>query len=225
MMDSADRRRLLWVPALINAVLLILFVGLGVWGGMALFAFLIPAGTLTSALAIGAGILLGLVILIMGILFFSATTLIIGAPWYGDIARAVLHEAGMITKEVSAWQEIQRGIVYTIQLILLFLLGHTLLLLINVLPGIGSLIYAIGVILLGALLLAFEFFGEAFTLQGERFPARVRLLLTHPVSVAAFALPLVLLLLIPGVHILVPPFAVAAAGKLYAEWKGSEAVL
>jgi CysZ protein len=219
------RRRLLWMPAMINALLLILFVFAGSFGGKALLVSFLGSSGAWGAISVLAGVLVGMGIFLVGVLLFSTTTLIIGSPWYGALAGDVLHEAGFFTEKVSPLREVSRGVIYAVQLFLVFLMGHVALLLLNILPGIGQVLYAAGVVMLGAALLALEFFGEAFLLQGERFPKRIRLLLSHPVSVAAFALPLILLLLIPGVHIFVPPLAVVAASRLYTGWKGESRML
>ena len=128
-----------------------------------------PTGA-RDLLEVLAGIaILGLAVL-LGILTFTAVTLVIGDPFYERISELVEDQFGGVPDavEVSFWPALRRSIVDSIRLIVLSVVVAVPLFLIGLIPAVGQTVSPVLGALAGGWLLAVELTGVAFQRRGQR---------------------------------------------------------
>ncbi|MEA3466064.1 MAG: sulfate transporter CysZ [Thermodesulfobacteriota bacterium] len=96
----------------------------------------------------------------------------------------------------------------------LFILLMILLLVVNMLPGIGSLIYAVCSVLLTVFFLIVEYTGYVFSRKHQGFKEQRRFIAANRMTTLGFGLAVMCTLLIPFVQFLTIPLAVVAATHL-----------
>jgi CysZ protein len=181
--------------------------------------FKLPSWLVNAPLAIVTGllrlILTILLLLITGFVFLQFG-FILGAPFYGKLSEAVerLKTGNVEIVEINLLREIGRAILYEMKkLSLLISLGLPLLLL-NLLPGLGTAIATIGTITLSATLVCLDFFDA--TLERRRLKFRQKLgIVRHSLPASGgFALICFGLVSIPLINLVGIPLCVMA-GTLF----------
>jgi CysZ protein len=154
----------------------------------------------------GAG-LLGVAVL-LGILTFTAVTLLIGDPFYERISELVEERFGGVPDgvEVGFWRSLRRGLVDSLRLVGLSILIGIPLFLLGFLPVVGQTAVPVLGATVGGWLLAVELTGVPFQRRGRRLrDRRAALRGRRPITLGfgvavfcCFLLPLGAILLMPA---------------------------
>ncbi|GAB7049740.1 EI24 domain-containing protein [Catenuloplanes indicus JCM 9534] len=165
-------------------------------------------------LAVAAAVL-GLFVLV-GMLTFTAITLLIGDPFYEKISEAVENRYGGVPDEVDLpWHRTMRlSLTDSIRLIGLTVLCGIPLFLLGFIPLIGQTVVPVIAALVGGWFLAIELTGFPFYRRGLRLADRRRVLRAHRPAALGFGVGVFICFLIPLGAILVTPAAVAGAALL-----------
>lgn len=213
--------RYVLVPILVNiAVGATLYLGLLLAGLRAIDAFV--AGMPQWAAGLGA---LLRALLVIGLLLATAFVLVrfgvvLGAPWYARLSEQLeqLRTGQPLPNRRQgaggAAGELARALLFELEKLLLLAVVGVLLLLLNLVPGLGSVLSAAGWIALGATIACLDFLDAP--LDRRRLGFRVKLAVVRrglPAS-AGFGLVCLGLTSIPFVNLLAIPLCVAA-GTLF----------
>ncbi|GIF24205.1 CysZ protein [Actinoplanes tereljensis] len=169
----------------------------------------------------GAG-LLGVAVL-LGILTFTAVTLLIGDPFYERISELIEDRFGGVPDEVEVtfWQSLRRSLVDSLRLIALSILFGIPLFVLGFLPVVGQTVIPVLGAMVGGWLLAVELTGVPFQRRGKRLAdRRAALRLARPRTLG-FGVAVFCSFLIPLGAVLLMPAAVAGATLLARDVLGS----
>ena len=168
---------------------------------------------LTHVLA-GAG-LLG-VFALLGILTFTAVTLLIGDPFYERISELVEDRFGGVPDEVEVgfWRSLARSLADSVRLIVLSILIGIPLFFAGFLPLVGQTVVPVIGAAVGGWLLAVELTGVPFQRRGKRLADRRVVLRGNRPLALGFGVAVFCCFLIPLGAILLMPAAVAGATLL-----------
>ena len=220
--------RALWslvaIPALINIALFAVAAGVAVTYADTVVALLwaTPAeGGVWAGLLLILWYVFYTAVIVFGLMAAYAVTLllsgIVASPFNDALsARAERlltgHEAP--SSGGSAFQEAVQSVVSSATIVLLYvaLMGPVLLL--NLLPGVGSLAATLLGLSLGAFFLSLEFTDIALARRGYSLRQKLRLLRAHPGLAGGFGLSTSLLLWIPLLNVLCVPIAVVGGTAL-----------
>lgn len=172
----------------------------------------------------GAG-LLGVAAL-LGILTFTAATLLIGDPFYERVSELVEDRFGGVPGEVEIgfWRSLARGLADSLRLIALSALIGIPLFLLGFLPFVGQTVIPVLGGAVGGWLLAVELTGVPFQRRGMRLAdRRARLRGNRPLTLG-FGVAVFCCFLIPLGAILLMPAAVAGATLLSRAVQGNPLV-
>jgi CysZ protein len=153
---------------------------------------------------------------LVGILTFTAVTLLIGDPFYEEISGRIEERFGGVPGEVEVpwWRSLRRSLWDSVRLIALSLAIGIPLFILGLLPLIGqTVIPAIGA-LIGGWFLALELVGAPFFRRGLRLPDRRRVLAGHRPLALGFGVSVFCCFLIPLGAVLIMPAAVAGGTLL-----------
>jgi CysZ protein len=171
-------------------------------------------------LIIGLGFLLQF-LLVVGLLLLTGLLLVqfgvlLGAPWYGQLSEQLeeLRTGQLHTVEVCIVRDISRALLFELKKLVLAVGVGLLLLLLNLVPGIGTIAAAIGGVTLAATIICLDFLDAP--MERRRLPFRDKLGIVFqslPAS-ASFSLICLGLVSIPLLNLLTIPLCVAS-GTLF----------
>lgn len=171
-------------------------------------------------IAIGLGWLLQL-LLVVGLLLLTGLLLLqfgvlLGATWYGQLSEQLeeLRTGQIHTVEVGIVRDIGRAVLFEIKKILLVIVAGIPLLLLNLLPGIGTLIAAIGGIILTGIIVCLDFLDAPLERRRLRFRDKLGIVLGSLPASAGFSLVCMGLITIPLLNLVTIPLCVAS-GTLF----------
>jgi CysZ protein len=153
---------------------------------------------------------------LLGVLTFTAVTLLIGDPFYERISGLVEERFGGVPDEVEVgfWRSLGRGLADSVRLIALSILFGIPLFLLGLLPFVGQTVIPVIGALVGGWLLAVELTGVPFQRRGKRLAdRRAALRVERPVALG-FGTAVFCCFLIPLGAILLMPAAVAGGTLL-----------
>ncbi|WP_433298566.1 EI24 domain-containing protein [Actinoplanes sp. CA-030573] len=153
---------------------------------------------------------------LLGILTFTAVTLLIGDPFYEKISELVEDRFGGVPDEVEVtfWQSLRRGLVDSVRLIGLSILVGIPLFLLGFLPFVGQTVIPVLGALAGGWLLAVELTGVPFQRRGRRLAGRRAALKADRALTLGFGVAVFCCFLIPLGAVLLMPAAVAGGTLL-----------
>jgi CysZ protein len=153
---------------------------------------------------------------LLGVLTFTAITLLIGDPFYERISARVEARYGGVPDEVEVpfWRSLRRSLVDSLRLITLTILLGIPLLVLGFIPVIGQTVAPVVGAAVGGWLLAVELTGAPFQRRGRRLRDRRRVLRANRPLALGFGVAVFLCFLIPLGAILLMPAAVAGATLL-----------
>jgi CysZ protein len=153
---------------------------------------------------------------LLGVLTFTAVTLLIGDPFYERISRLVEARYGGVPNEVEIlwWRSLGRSLVDSLRLIGFSILLGVPLLALGFVPVVGQTVAPVLGAAIGGWLLAVELTGVPFQRRGQRLRDRRRVLRAHRPLALGFGVAVFLSFLIPLGAILLMPAAVAGAALL-----------
>ena len=162
----------------------------------------------------GAGVL-GLALL-LGILTFTAVTLLIGDPFYEKISELVEDRFGGVPDAVPVnfWRSLRRSLADSLRLIGLSILVGIPLFVLGFLPVVGQTVIPALAAGVGGWLLALELTGVPFQRRGQRLRHRRVVLASNVPLTLGFGVAVFLCFLIPLGAILMMPAAIAGATLL-----------
>jgi CysZ protein len=141
---------------------------------------------------------------------------ILGAPFYGKLSETIeqLKTGRLEVVEITVWREIGRAILYELKkLVLLVGIGLGLLLL-NLLPGVGTAIASLGTVALGSYLVCLDFFDSTLERRRLKFRQKLRIVQQSLPASAGFALVCFGIVNIPLINLVGIPLCVVA-GSLF----------
>ena len=116
------------------------------------------------------------------------------------------------------WKESCSAIIIEIKKLTVFVIGMGLLLLINLIPGIGSLIYAVLAPAFTITFLAIEYMAFVLMRKQMNFAAQRNYMFGHVITLFGFACGVFLMLTIPFVQFFSIPLAVVGATLLWCDF-------
>lgn len=215
------------VPALIvGAVLLAAWVALG-FASMPLAEALTPfaddwvdpwPGVLRGALAVA---IVALAVLV-GVLVFAAVTLLVGAPFYERIWRAVEDDLGGIPDEVeiSTGQAILKGVDDGLRLLGIAILTGIAVFVIGLLPVVGAVLGFIVGAFVGGRAITVELTSMPADARGLSLDERRALLGSQRALTTGFGVAVYLLFLLPGGAVIGTPAMTVGATVLVRRLRG-----
>lgn len=177
-----------------------------------------------AVLTVGFGWLLR-VLLIAGLLLVIGFLLvqfgvILGSPWYGQLSEQLeLLRNGQLPAEepmnlTNIFQDIRRSIGFELRKLQLLLSVGLPLLLLNFIPGIGSIFVTLGWIALGATLVCFDFLDAPLERRRRTFQEKFEIIRASLPASGSFGLICLGLVSIPLLNLLAIPLCVTA-GTLF----------
>ena len=171
-------------------------------------------------LIVGIGFLLD-VLLVVGLLLIVGFLLVqfgvlLGAPWYGQLSEQLeeLRTGQLHVVKVSIVQEITRALLYELKKLVLIVGVGLPLLLLNLVPGIGTIIATVGSITLAATIVCLDFLDAALERRRLRFREKLGLIFRSLPASGSFSLVCLGLVSIPLLNLLTIPLCVAS-GTLF----------
>ncbi len=166
--------------------------------------------------------------LVTGLLFIIGFLLlqfggIFGAPWYGQLSEKVEElqtgQPAVLPPQTltSSIQDIGRAILYELKKIGLQILIGLPLILLNFIPGFGTLLFTIGGIALASTIVCLDFLDSPMERRRFRFRDKLKMILrTFPAS-GSFALVCFGLVVIPFLNLLAIPVCIAAGTMFFCD--------
>jgi CysZ protein len=153
---------------------------------------------------------------LLGVLTFTAVTLLIGDPFYEKISERVEHRYGGVPDEVEVpfWRSLGRSLVDSLRLIGMSVVCGIPLFVLGFVPVVGQIVPPVLGGAIGGWLLTLELTGAPFQRRGQRLRDRRRVFRAHRPLALGFGVAVFLCFLIPLGAILIMPAAVAGATLL-----------
>ncbi|MGK5743050.1 EI24 domain-containing protein [Micromonospora sp. URMC 103] len=209
------------LPALICGAVFLAAFALLAWFVDDLAALVTPfaddwSATWRSLLRVVAGLaILGLGGL-LGVVTFTAVTLVIGDPFYETISERVEERLGGTPDAVDVpfWSSLRRSLADSVRLVALSALVAIPLFFAGLIPVVGQTVVPVIGAAVGGWFLAVELVGAPFYRRGMRLPERRALLRADRPTALGFGVAVFVCFLIPLGAVLVMPAAVAGATLL-----------
>lgn len=159
---------------------------------------------------------------LLGVLLFAAVTLMVGAPFYERIWRAVEEDLGGVPGEVrlTTGQALAKGIDDGLRLLGVAILTGLVVLLVGLIPVVGGVLGAILGALVGGRAIATELTGMPADARGLSLDERRRLLRSQRDLTMGFGIAVYLLFLIPGGAVVGTPAMTVGATVLVRTLRG-----
>ncbi|WP_410814482.1 EI24 domain-containing protein [Micromonospora sp. 067-2] len=209
------------VPALISGVLFVGAIAALVYFVDDIAALVTPFadGWSTTARSL-VRVIAGLAVLglggLLGVVTFTAVTLVIGDPFYEKISERVEERLGGTpgAVEVPFWSSLRRSLADSVRLVALSALVGIPLFVAGFIPVVGQTVVPVIGAAVGGWFLAVELVGAPFYRRGMRLPQRRSILKADRPTALGFGVAVFLCFLIPLGAVLVMPAAVAGATLL-----------
>jgi CysZ protein len=169
-----------------------------------------------TALRLGVGFAIVGVAAVVGVLTFTAVTLLIGDPFYERISEYVEDRFGGVPDAVDRpfWVALRRNLADSVRLLATSLLIGVPLFFGGLVPVVGQVTMPVVAALVGGWLLVLELVGVPFARRGLRLADRRRALRGRRPLALGFGVAVFATFLIPMGAVLVMPAAVAGAALL-----------
>ena len=223
------------IPILVNFV-----VGVALYAGLLFFGWESVEGLLVNLshwldsvivnlptwlgflkfLIIGLGFLLHF-LLVVGLLLITGFVLVqfgvlVGSPWYGQLSEQLeeLRIGQLDRVEVGIVRDVSRALLFELKKLVLVVGVGLLLLLMNLAPGIGTLVAGSGGIAIAAMIVCLDFLDAPLERRRLRFREKLGIVLGSLPASASFSLVCLGLVSIPLLNLLTIPICVAS-GTLF----------
>lgn len=223
------------IPILVNCIVgVVLYTGLLFFGWDSL-AYLMGSLThwvdslianlprwlgILDYLIIGVGWLLRL-LLVVGLLLLTGFVLVqfgvlLGAPWYGQLSEQLeeLRTGQLHIVEVGIVRDIGRAILFELKKLVLVVGVGIVLLLLNLVPGIGTLAATVGGFALATTIVCLDFMDAPLERRRLRFREKLRVVFRSLPASASFSWVCLALVSVPLLNLLTIPLCVAS-GTLF----------
>ena len=223
------------IPILVNIVVAIaLYSGLfyfgwqivdGVQGDMTIWLNQLIADlpSWLNFLSYSASILIVILRFLLGIMLLVATGflltqfgVLLGAPWYGQLSEKLeKYRTGKVELiELNIVSDLNRAILYELKKLVLIAAVGIPLLLINFLPGVGTVISSVGSLALTTTIVCMDFLDSCLERRRLQFRQKLRVVFKHLPASGSFGLVCLALISIPLLNLLTIPLCVAS-GTLF----------
>lgn len=161
-------------------------------------------------------LLLTLVLLLLTGFIFLQFGVLLGAPWYGKLSEEieVLKTGQLVLVEVNPLTEVGRALLYELNKLALVLPLTLLLLLLNVLPGLGTTIASFAGTALAGMIACLDFLDAAVERRRSTFRQKLNIVWRSLPASGSFGIVCLGLASIPLVNLVAIPICVAA-GTLF----------
>ncbi|MEM9272963.1 MAG: EI24 domain-containing protein [Cyanobacteria bacterium P01_F01_bin.143] len=141
---------------------------------------------------------------------------LLGAPWYGELSEKLekIRTGNVEIIEVSLAKDLSRAILYELKKIVLMIIVGIPLSIMNLFPGIGTLIVAAGWFSLTTAIIGLDFMDSALERRRLKFRRKLKLMINNLPASASFALVCFFLISIPLINLFTIPLCVAS-GTLF----------
>lgn len=169
-----------------------------------------------SVVRVGAGLALLGVGGLLGVLTFTAVTLVVGDPFYEEISERVEQRYGGTPGQVEVpfWRSLRRSVADSLRLVAVSVLVGVPLFAAGFVPVLGQTVVPVVGAAVGGWFLALELVGAPFYRRGLRLPDRRRILKADRPTALGFGVAVFVCFLIPLGAVLIMPAAVAGAALL-----------
>ncbi len=171
-------------------------------------------------LIIGLGFLLRLLLAVV-LLFLSGFLLtqfgvLLGAPWYGQLSEQLeeICTGQLHSIEVGIVRDLWRAVLFELKKLVLAAIAGVVLLLLNLVPGIGTIASMVGGLTLTATIVCLDFLDPPLERRRLRFRAKLAIVFRSLPASASFSLVCLGLISIPFLNLLTIPLCVAS-GTLF----------
>ncbi|WDZ85527.1 EI24 domain-containing protein [Micromonospora cathayae] len=209
------------LPALITGLFFLAALGTLVYFVDDLAAWVTPfadgwSTTTRSLVRVIAGLALLGIGGLVGVLTFTAVTLVVGDPFYEKISEQVEQRYGGTPGEVEVpfWPSLRRSVADSLRLVGISVLVGIPLFAAGFVPVVGQTVVPVIGAAVGGWFLALELAGAPFYRRGLRLPDRRRVLKADRPTTLGFGVAVFLCFLIPLGAVLIMPAAVAGAALL-----------
>lgn len=223
-----NRTRSLWryvvIPILINIV-----VGVLVYAGL-LFAGFRAIGTTTADLPVAfqviLQILLGIGLLIILGFLLVRFGVVLGSPWYGQLSEHLeqVYTGRKLPEEPAGVhtiaRDIGRALLYELKKLVLVIAVGLPLLLLNFLPGFGSLLATVGGVALGVTIACLDFLDPPLERRRLRFRDKLGVIRRTLPTSASFGLICFGLITIPLLNLFSIPLCITAGTLFFCDQVG-----
>ncbi|MEA5534740.1 EI24 domain-containing protein [Crocosphaera sp. XPORK-15E] len=161
-------------------------------------------------------IIFGIILLILTGFLLVQFGVILGAPWYGKLSEELekIKTGDVKVIDVGFFGDIWRAILFEVKKLVLIISIGFLLFFLNVLPGFGTLLSAMGGMLLTGTIICLDFFDAALERRRLTFREKLGTIQKSLPASAGFSVVCLFLIAIPFVNLLTIPFCVGG-GTLF----------
>ena len=169
-----------------------------------------------SGLIVVLRLLLVIILLIATGFLLTQFGVLLGAPWYGQLSEQLeKHRTGKVELiELNLVSDLSRAILYELKKLVLIALVGVPLLLINLLPGIGTIVSSIGSLILTTTIVAMDFLDSCLERRRLKFRQKLKTVFKCLPASGSFGLVCLGLISIPLVNLVTIPLCVAS-GTLF----------
>lgn len=141
---------------------------------------------------------------------------VLGSPWYGQLSEEVeryrLGQARIVPVGIA--RDIGRALLFELQKLAFAASAGLVLLLVNIVPGLGSLVASAGSVAIAATVLCLDFFDGPLERRRLRFRDKLKLVYDNLPASGSFSLVCLVLVSVPLLNLLTVPLCMAA-GTLF----------
>ena len=141
---------------------------------------------------------------------------LLGAPWYGQLSEKLekIRTGNVEIIEVSLARDLGRAILYELKKIVLMIIVGIPLSIMNLFPGIGTLVVTAGWFSLTTTIIGLDFMDSALERRRLKFRRKLKLVIKNLPASGSFALVCFFLISIPLINLFTIPLCVAS-GTLF----------
>ena len=141
---------------------------------------------------------------------------LLGAPWYGQLSEQLeKHRTGKVELiELNIVSDLGRAILYELKKLVLIALVGVPLLIINLFPGVGTIVSSIGSLLLTTIIVCLDFLDSYLERRRLGFRQKLRIVFRNLPASGSFGLVCLGLISIPLLNLITIPLCVAS-GTLF----------
>ena len=141
---------------------------------------------------------------------------LLGAPWYGQLSEKLeKHRTGKVELiELNIVSDLTRAVLYELKKLVLIALVGIPLLLINLLPGVGTVVSSIGSLILTTTIVCLDFLDSCLERRRLKFRQKLKVVFKSLPASGSFGLVCLGLISIPLVNLVTIPLCVAS-GTLF----------
>ena len=174
-----------------------------------------------SSLIVLLRIVLAIVLLIATGFLLTQFGVLLGAPWYGQLSEKLekLRTGKVELIELNIVSDLGRAITYELKKLVLIALVGIPLLLINFLPGVGTVISSIGSLILTTTIVCLDFLDSCLERRRLKFRQKLKVVIKSFPASGSFGLVCLGLITIPLVNLVTIPLCVASGTLFICERK------